>query len=172
MNWEAISTVADIVGAVVVVVTLAYLAAQVRQGNVFAKLQARQRMIEQTESELYAQLSDPSITYASIKEGPLTEEEQAKLSVFLISFLRQREWEWFQYQDGVLDEAAYRSYRAVIPIHLGTKRARKWWQVLGRNAFDADFVKQVDDLLAGSETSTYLRDMRTWDNREDEEHSA
>ena len=47
MNWEAISTVADIVGVLVVVVTLAYLAAQVRQGNVFAKLQARQRMIDQ-----------------------------------------------------------------------------------------------------------------------------
>ena len=171
MNWEAISTIADIVGAVVVVVTLAYLAAQVRQGNVFAKLQARQRMIEQTESELYTQMTDPSITYASVKEGLLTEEEQARLSLFLISFLRQREWEWFQYQDGVLDEAAYHSYREVIPIHLGTPRARKWWRVLGRHAFDAGFVKQVDNLLAGSHTSTYLRDMRTWDNLENEEQS-
>ena len=171
MTWEAISTIADIVGVIVVVVTLAYLAAQVRQGNVFAKLQARQRMIEQSESELYTQLSDPSITYASVKEGPLTEDEQARLSLFLISFLRQREWEWFQYQDGVLDEAAYRSYREVIPIHLGTERARKWWRVLGRHAFDSDFVAQVDELLAGTETSTYLRDMRTWDNPENEEQS-
>jgi hypothetical protein len=129
-------------------------------------------MIEQQESELYTQLSDPSITYASVREGPLTEDEQARLSLFLIAFLRQREWEWFQYQDGVLDEAAYRSYREVIPIHLGTERARKWWRVLGRHAFDSDFVAQVDELLAGAETSTYLRDMRTWDSPENEEQSG
>ena len=52
MNWDAISAVSQIIGVIVVVVTLIYLAAQVRQGNVFAKLQARQRMIEQQESEL------------------------------------------------------------------------------------------------------------------------
>jgi hypothetical protein len=113
MNWDAINTIIQIVGVIVVVVTLIYLAAQVRQGNVFAKLQARQRMIEQQDSELYAQMADPSITYASVKDGPLTEEEQAKLSLFLIAFLRQREWEWFQYQDGSI---SYWRSRNRVPI--------------------------------------------------------
>jgi hypothetical protein len=130
VNWEAINTVIQIVGLIAVVVTLIYLAAQVRQGNVFAKLQARQRMIEQQDSELYAQMADPSITYASVKDGPLTEDEQARLSLFLIAFLRQREW--FQHREGVIDEDTYRSYHDVIPIHLGTPRARKWWKVVGR----------------------------------------
>ena len=164
MNWDAINTVIQVVGLIAVVVTLVYLAAQVRQGNVFAKLQARQRMIEQQDSELYAQMADPSITYASVKDGPLTADEQARLSLFLIAFLRQREWEWFQYREGVLDEAAYRSYHDVILIHLGTPRARKWWKSLGRFAFNAEFAEQVDQLLANSEPSSYLRDMRTWDD--------
>lgn len=86
MNWDVIDTIIQIVGVIAVVVTLVYLAAQVRQGNVFAKLQARQRMIEQQDSELYAQMADPSITYASVKDGPLSEEEQARLSLFLIAF--------------------------------------------------------------------------------------
>lgn len=164
MNWDAIDTIIQIVGVIAVVITLVYLAAQVRQGNVFAKLQARQRMIEQQDSELYAQMADPSITYASVKDGSLSEEEQAKLSLFLIAFLRQREWEWFQYQDGVIDANVYQSYHDVISIHLGTPRARKWWKVLGRHAFNAEFVEQVDQLLATSEPSSYLRDMRTWDD--------
>jgi hypothetical protein len=164
MNWDAINTIIQIVGVLAVVITLIYLAAQVRQGNVFAKLQARQRMIEQQDNELYAQMEDPSITYASVKDGPLTEEEQARLSLFLIAFLRQREWEWFQYKDGVIDRDAYKTYHEVIAIHLGTPRARKWWKVLGRYAFNAEFVEQVDQLLATSEPSSYLRDMRTWDD--------
>lgn len=164
MNWEAISAVSQIVGVIVVVVTLIYLAAQVRQGNIFAKLQARQRMIEQAESELYAQMADPSITHSNIKEGDLSEDEQARLSSFLINFLRQREWEWFLFQEGVIDASTYRSYREVIAIHLGTPRGRKWWERLGHRAFDPGFVEQVEEVLAQSNANSYLQDMRTWDN--------
>jgi hypothetical protein len=161
MNWDAISAVSQIIGVIVVVVTLIYVAAQVRQGNVFAKLQARQRMIEQAESELHAQMADPSITYANIKEGPLSEDEQARLSLFLVNFLRQREWEWFLHQEGVIDSSAFRAYREVIAIHLGTPRGKKWWKTLGHRAFDPDFVEQVNEVLAESDTNTYLQDMRT-----------
>ena len=164
MNWDAITAVSQIVGVIVVVVTLIYLAAQVRQGNIFAKLQARQRMIEQTESELYAQMADPSITYSNIKDGDLSEDEQARLSLFLINFLRQREWEWFLFQEGVIDSAAFQAYRDAIAIHLNTPRGRKWWKRLGHHAFDPGFVEQVEEVLAESDTSSYLRDMRTWDN--------
>ena len=164
MNWEAISAISQIVGVAVVVVTLVYLAAQVRQGNTLARLQARQRMIEQAESELYAQMADPSITYSNIKDGPLTGDEQARLSLFLISFLRQREWEWFLYKEGVIDAVAFSAYREVITIHLGTPRGRKWWKLLGYRAFDPDFAKQVDEILAESETNPYLQDIRTWDD--------
>ncbi len=163
MNWEAIGAIGQILGVVVVVLSLIYVAAQVRQGNRFAKLQARQRMIEQAHDELYGQMADPSITYANVKPGPLTEEEQAKLSLFLIAFMRQREWEWFEYRDGIIDKDVYTAYHDVIPIHLGTPRARKWWKALGRFAFNAEFVAAVDELLASSQPSTYLRDMRTWD---------
>ena len=164
MNWEAISAIAQILGVIVVVITLIYLAEQVRQGNLLARSQVRQRMIEHTQDELYTQIADLSITYANIKDGPLTEEEQAKLSLFLTSFMRQREWEWFQYRDGIIDDDIYKAYHDVIAIHLGTPRARKWWKVLGRYAFNPDFVTDVDDLLAKTEGSSYIRDMRTWDD--------
>ncbi len=164
MNWEAVGAFAQILGDVVVAVTLIYLAAQVRQGNRVAQSQARQRMIEQAERELYAQMTDPSISYASVKDGPLSEDEQAKLSLFLVAFMRQREWEWFQRHDGVIGEEVYKAYHQVIAIHLGTPRGRKWWKALGRFAFNAEFVAAVDELLATNAGSTYLRDMRTWDN--------
>ena len=164
MNWEAIDAIAQIVGVIVVVITLIYLAAQVRQGNQLMRAQARQRMIEQTERELYAQMADPSITYANVKESPLSEEEQAKLSLFLIAFMRQREWEWFQFHEGVINEDIYQTYHGVIAIHLGTHRGRKWWATTGKFAFNSAFVAEVDKLLANSEPSGYLMGMRTWDD--------
>jgi hypothetical protein len=164
VNWVAIDAIAQIIGVIVVVITLIYLAAQVRQGNLLARTQARQRMVEQADRELYVQMSDPSITYANVKDGPLSEEEQAKLGLFFVSFMRQREWEWFQFRDGVIDEDVYRAYHDVIAVHLGTPRGRKWWKNIGTFAFDPAFVTEVDDFLAKREGSNYLRDMRTWDD--------
>jgi hypothetical protein len=120
-------------------------------------------MIEQAERELYSQMADPSITYSNVKEGPLSEEEQVKLSLFLTAFMRQREWEWFQFHDGVIDEDVYRAYHDVIALHLGTRRGRKWWTTLGTFAFDSAFVSEVNEFLDQREGSTYLRDMRKWD---------
>jgi hypothetical protein len=164
INWEAVGAVAQLLGDIVVAITLVYLAAQVRQGNRVARQQVRQRMIEQAERELYAQMADPGITYANVKNGGLSEDEQAKLALFLIAFMRQREWEWFQLRDGAIGKDVYEAYQQVIAIHLGTQRGRKWWNAVGRSAFNPDFVGSVDELLARTSDSTYLRDMRIWDN--------
>ena len=36
--------------------------------------------------------------------------------------MRQREWEWFQFKDGVIDRAVYCAYHEVIALHLGGSR--------------------------------------------------
>jgi len=164
MNIQDLGALGEFIGSVVVLVTLIYLAIQVRQGNLLAKSQARQRMVEHAQTELYTQINDPSITYAAVKEGPLSEEEQAKLSLFLTELMRQREWEWFQYKDGVIDRDVYRAYHEVIEIFLGPTRTRKWWESIGRFAFNESFVQEVDSMLENLEPSTYLRDIRTWDD--------
>jgi hypothetical protein len=163
MNWDAISAIADILGTVVVGITLVYLGAQVRQGNILAKSQARQVMIEEQHTELWAAIGDPSVTMSNIQEGPLTEEEQVRLAYFFIAFLRQREWEWYQFQDGVISKDVYQTYHEVIPIHIGTPRGRKWWATLGKYAFNPQFVAEVDRVLANAPQVSYLHQMRTWD---------
>lgn len=164
MSIQDLGALGELVSSVVVLITLIYLSLQVRQGNLLAKSQARQRMVEHAQTELYTQINDLSITYAVIKEGSLTEEEQAKLSLFLTEFMRQREWEWFQYQDGVIDKDVYRAYHAVIGIFLSPVRTRKWWASIGRLAFNESFVNEVDDFLENMNPSSYLSDMRKWDD--------
>jgi hypothetical protein len=78
--------------------------------------------------------------------------------------MRQREWEWFQFHDGVIGDDVYRAYHDVIALHLGTSRGRKWWKSIGTYAFDSAFVAEVDRFLAEREGNTYLRDMRRWDD--------
>ena len=164
MSIQELGALGEFVSSIVVLITLIYLAIQVRQGNLLARTQARERMVEHAHNELFSQINDPSITYAVVKEGPLTEDEQARLSLFLTQFMRQREWEWFQLNDGVIDEDVYVSYRDVMAIFLGTERTRKWWQTIGRFAFNPLFVKEVDSFLAVTEHNDYLIAIRRWDD--------
>ena len=43
MNWEAITAIVEIVGAIAIVITLAYLAVQIRQNSATVKLPAPAR---------------------------------------------------------------------------------------------------------------------------------
>ena len=48
VNWEAVSAIGEIVGAIAVVVTLAYLAVQIRQNTQVARSTARQAITQTT----------------------------------------------------------------------------------------------------------------------------
>jgi hypothetical protein len=164
MNWVAIGAIGEILAAVAVLVTLIYLSLQVRQANLHAKSQARQRMIEQTQDELHLIVNDPSIHELFVRDGSLGPDEQVKLNAFLVSFMRQREWEWFQHRDGVIDQAAFESYYTVIPLLLANERVRRWWERVGKSGFNEAFVQEVDSRLSSAPDSSYVNLVRTWDD--------
>jgi hypothetical protein len=164
INWDAVGAIGEIVGAVAVVVTLGYLAKQMRQANLHTKSQVRQRMIEQTQEELYVIVNDPSIHELFVRDQTLDPDEQVRLNAYLVSFMRQREFEWLQHEDGVIDKHTYETYYAVIPLLLGTERTRRWWERFGKQGFDQGFVREVDGRLISSGYDSYMNDIRTWDD--------
>ena len=82
---------------------------------------------------------------------------------FLLAAMRQREWEWFQFKDGVVKKAVYEAYHEVIALHLGVARTRRWWQTVGRIGFNPAFVAEVDRFLASRPTTTYFEEIRNFD---------
>jgi hypothetical protein len=93
----------------------------------------------------------------------LSAAEQEEIHYFLLAAMRQREWEWFQFKDGVIKKPVYETYHEVIPLHLGIPRTRKWWQTVGRIGFNAEFVAEVDKLLASRPTTTYFDEIRKFE---------
>jgi hypothetical protein len=81
----------------------------------------------------------------------------------LIAAMRQREWEWFQYKDGVIKKDVYEAYHGVIALHLGVERTRRWWRSVGRIGFNSQFVADVDAFLAEQPTTTYFEEIRKFD---------
>lgn len=164
MTLGDLASIGNIVAAIAVVLSLIYLSRQIRQANLFAKSAVRQRMVEQTHEELYVLMSDPELREAWRPSAKLTGEAQSKLSFFLAAAMRQREWEWFQYRDGVIDGEVYRAYHEVIGFHLGAPRTRAWWASVGRLGFNPEFVADVDALLATRPlTDEYFDRIRCFD---------
>ena len=163
MTLSDLGSIANLLSAVAVVSTLVYLSRQVKQGNMLARAQARQRMVEQSNEELYTWMNNPDLRALFAKRTRLTAEEQGKLHYFLLAAMRAREWEWFQFKDGVIKEDVYKAYHEVIALHLGTLRTRTWWSTVGRIGFNAGFVADVDALLAGKEPISYFDDILNFD---------
>ena len=171
MTIELIATIAELLAAIGVLASLFYLARQVRQGNKLVRAQVRQRMGEQATGELYVWMNDPDLR-ACFTTATLTPEQQGKLHFFLLSAMRQREWEWFHLRDGIIREDVQGTYMEVIGLHLGTERTRRWWRTVGRIGFDPEFVGMVDAFLKDRPTITYFADILEFDRPEPEAREA
>lgn len=102
--------------------------------------------MEQDLITLQLQIANPDIPLTFSDASP-SAEDVMKLHLFLTHIMRQREWEWFQFRDGIIDEGVYQTYHEVIGIFLGTPRTLAWWKSVGRAGMNADFVSDVDMLL-------------------------
>ena len=165
MSLSDLGILANLVSAIAVLGTLIYLSRQVKQGNLLAKAHARQRMVEQTNEELYALMKDANLRECFVKPAELSEEEQGKLHFFLLAAMRQREWEWFQHRDGVIDEGVAKSYFGIIALHLGIPRTRHWWSTIGRIGFNPEFVAEVDRFIAHRPPTSYFEDLISFDKK-------
>ncbi len=164
MTLNDVASIGNIVAAIAVVLSLVYLSRQVRHANLLARSHVRQRMVEQAHNELYVLMNDSDLRESWLPDTKLSGEAQSKLAFFLAAAMRQREWEWFQYKDGLIDQDVYCAYHEVIAFHLGAPRTRNWWAIVGRLGFNAEFVAEVDALLEKSPlTAEYFEMIRNFD---------
>lgn len=144
MNWEAISAVSEIIGAIAVVVSLIYVAAQIRQNTKMMRSTAKQSLTEATQNFLYTAI-DRSEEWVKLISGeePATPEENARMALIVRAMLRGFESQCYQYESGLLAEEEWRALRATIQAGCSLPGVRKYWQEL-KPQMSARLVKVVD----------------------------
>ena len=124
MNWDAVGAIGEVCGALVVVITLLYLAKQVAQTNQIAKT-AVARELQHQYAEVYAMLAtnneiqelvtrlrDPDYVAQSARE-----EEQ--IEGFCLMLLGLWLSTGIAFERGQIDEKQYRTYRADVGVKFG-----------------------------------------------------
>ena len=148
MTLEQGAYLAEIIGVIVVVVTLIYLSVQVRQGTELLRSESRQAQVTNDQDGVYKFVEHPELGRLFFQVETPSITEKTKLNFWLIGQMRAREHEWLQYRSGALDEDTWLSYRDVIYFLLGTKRARELWKLCSP-FFNRDYVEMVGIMMEG-----------------------
>ena len=166
IDWTKWSAIAEILSAIAIVVTLAYLAIQTRQNATAIQASVRQAMLTDDWELIRAQIEFPILFISRAGEAQMTDEELVRLNSYLVGFVRTQENRWLQYQNGVIDERTWGTYAAAIPSIFSSDFVRSWFRNrAARGEFDADFVAMVSEVLGENPTrqSTSVREALGFD---------
>src|SRR5262245_53393900 len=113
MNWEAIGAIGEVVGAGSVVVTLVYLAIQVRQNTKAERIGTAQQILSTGALINAESANNPELFDVMLKLGngeELSPRERTAFSMFLASIFAQFWQVHFQYTQGSLDSEIFLAY--------------------------------------------------------------
>lgn len=153
MNWEAIGALGEILGAAAVVMTLAYLAAQLRQNTRALRSSTFQEIntgMSRT-SEIFATSPDLCLLLLKAQDGlsSLTAGERVRLSFAMVMTMRRLHAVHVQRELGAVSDDFTTSFeRSVISVIVGSPGVREWWSS-SSHAFPPDFVSRVERLITG-----------------------
>ena len=148
MTLDQFASLADVVGVVLVIASLVYVAKQLHQNTAAILAQSRQAVLDSAQQELYHHVENPSLTVAAATSRELTPEEHVQLSQGLYAAFRIRQFAWLQFRDGTIDKAQWQTEEAVLRFYLDSPMVRTWWTKLGRAGFGDEYADFVDSLIA------------------------
>ncbi len=149
MNWEAASATADIVAAVGVIITLSYLAIQIRQNSKSVKASAAQSVIQSLADAYSATAASPELCHIIVVGAKdmdsLDEFQKAQLYMWLTSWYRLVEQAYLHYMMGNIPETTWNGQLAHLKSALSTSAMAAFWETR-KGIYSQEFREFVDRL--------------------------
>lgn len=165
MTLSELASIAEIVGGIAVVISLIYLALEVRQNTISlrnATLQSNTALW----SSLLSNLASPEIVQAyssgiagkaDIQPGQYTQFFLACRALF-VAFENQ----YYQFRHGALDRETYLGYeRAISEQLLAFQGIRLWWRQ-SHGVFSPAFAERVDVMIESTPMQAPNRFLEEW----------
>ena len=115
-----------------VILSLLFVAYEIRQNTQVARAQARHELAALNQQWLTLLSQDSTINSIFLKvwadvDGELTESEMSRATAMMTLNLRRLENVYFQYSERLVDEAALRSYGGQLSTLYKSPRFKKYW---------------------------------------------
>jgi hypothetical protein len=144
MNWEAIGAVAELAGALGVILSLLYLAAQIRTSNESTRAQMEQTRLTNFTDLMLSTLQHTDVMIDGLAPGTGTEME-AKREIYFHAWLSSAQYSFNQVQRGHLDDGELdRLYGRYIKYWFKRYTPFRTWWGFSRVNFEPLFADWVD----------------------------
>jgi len=156
MNWEAVSAIGEIVGAIAVVATLVYLAIQIRQSRQTDRTSAYDSSIRNLIDIRQTALENPEITDVPFRglNAPetLNDQEQFRFRLLMnnimLSFWHVRS------QPAELSSEMWKTQIPAIKRVIGSPGGKWFWEN-HRSEFVASFRAEIDQSIASTQIEPF-----------------
>jgi hypothetical protein len=131
MNWEAIGAVSELIGAIAVVVTLIYLAIQIRQNTQAIRLDTGHDITEEYR-DIFALMAE-NRELASLVERAASDFESIqgtdKVQYYALNsnFVRALENAYIQWSEGALDHRHWSGMKRMLSDYARIPAFREYW---------------------------------------------
>jgi|TARA_B110000438_G_C15708385_1_gene604198 hypothetical protein len=151
MNWDAIGAIGEIIGAFAVVISLIYLATQIRNQNREAKISSVHEITEAFRLAITsfqdAQRAEVYTRALNNYEG-LSDAEKLQFISMVQGVLRVWEEAFYQYSEKRLDERVWNAWSAQYKDWLSSPGFQKVWEIR-KHTYSAEFQLIVDSIEVG-----------------------
>jgi len=151
MDWEIVSSTGEWAGAIAVVVTLFYLALQLRAANAVARSSARQAISQMNIDAWSVSIDSRVLSLANTKflsGEDLSPDEQGNYNRWIVMRMRFIENAFYQHKEGLLNTDEWIGYRQLVPFLIGVESpAHEFWK-LTAVAFSPSFVNEVQRIVS------------------------
>ena len=132
MNWDALGAIGEIVGAVAVVVTLAYLAVQIRQNTKAVKATSHHAITDSFNSISVLIAQDPKVgrlwRLGNEDLSNLTDDEQVSHAFLMLAYMRVFETLYYQRKIGTMEEQLFAAEEQTLRWVLTQPGFLAWWE--------------------------------------------
>jgi hypothetical protein len=126
----------EFIGSILVMLTLVYLAVQVRQ-NTAQQKREETVSIQRGQNQVISQMRDPAMTRAFVRaadgEVPATVEDRSRAIFWVVQYLNQFQIVYDLHHDGTLDEERYQLWESWAISIVACKGIRQWWDAESGN---------------------------------------
>lgn len=150
MSWEAAGAIGEIIGAAAVVVSLIYLATQIRTQNREARAASVHQVLHEY-SEAISRLHEPEMAEIWVRAhedfASLSPSQRLRFVIYLTVGVRSFEDAYFQWREDRLADDIWRSLLVPLCDLKSTEAFARFWE-LRRHQFRpefADYLEGLDD---------------------------
>jgi len=160
MNWDAIGGVAELVAAAGVIVTLFYLAVQIRENSSWMKRQAFGSGVEAYTTWCARVRDNPDVLGIYLQGSKdfesFDQTDRARYHLTKIEIMATIETTLEHAKTDGIKKGATNAAERLLTQEMKGAGAKYWWQHMGRQYFSDDFGQMVDALMSdrGDELAT------------------